>query len=72
MLSFFVKNFVRLHVLGGETYYYIKIVKDPVYYSIAASKAEAVIILNTGNKITVTFTAAAGNIIPADSVKVVK
>jgi hypothetical protein len=63
---------IRTAVLGGETYYYIKIVKDPVYYSIAASKAEAVIILNTGNKITVTFTAAAGNIIPADSVKVVK
>lgn len=63
---------IRSAVIGGDTYYYIKIAKDPTYYSIEASKAVDVIILNTGAKITVTFEAKEGKIIPAESVTTVK
>ncbi len=65
---------IRTAVIGGESWYYIKLVGSDTYYSIAASKAADAIILNTNDNVTVTFTVAAGTskIIPADTLAVVK
>ena len=65
---------IRTAVIGGESWYYIKLTGSDIYYSIAASKAADAIILNTNDNVTVTFTVAAGTskIIPADTLAVVK
>ena len=62
---------IRTAVIGGESWYYIKLADGDVYYSIAASKAADAIILNTNDTITVTFTIVEGTnkIIKADAVK---
>lgn len=59
---------IRTAVMGGESYYYIKLDSNAAYFSIAASKEETVVILNKGDSVTVTYTGE-GAIIDADSVK---
>ena len=59
---------IRTAVMGGESYYYIKLDSNAAYFSIAASKDETVIILNKGNAVTVTYSGE-GSIIDADSIK---
>ncbi|MEI6579015.1 MAG: CvpA family protein [Eubacteriales bacterium] len=63
---------IRTAVIGGESYYYIKLVGVDAYYSISASKAEEIIIANTGDKITAVIPVTTGKIVPADSIKIVK
>ncbi len=65
---------IRTAVIGGESWYYIKLVGEDVFYSISASKAADAIIMNANDNITVTFTVAAatGKIIKADSVQTAK
>lgn len=60
---------IRTAVMGGESYYYIKLDSSPAYFSIAASKAETVVILNKGDSVTVTYTGS-GAIIDADSIQI--
>ena len=60
---------IRSAVIGGETVYYLALDNKPVYYTIAASDAENVVILNKGDKVTVTFKASDENIVPAKDVK---
>ncbi len=59
---------IRTAVMGGESYYYIKLDSNAAFFSIAASKAENVVILNVGDTVTVTYEGE-GAIIPATSVK---
>ena len=59
---------IRTAVMGGESYYYIKLDSNAAYFSIAASKAETVVILNKGDSVTVTYSGE-GAIIDADSIK---
>ncbi len=59
---------IRTAVMGGESYYYIKLDSNAAYFSISASKNEAVVILNKGDSITVTYSGE-GAIIDADSIK---
>jgi len=47
---------IRTSVIGGESYYYIKLEKGTAYYKTSASKMEEVVILNKGDEITVTYT----------------
>ncbi len=47
---------IRTAVMGGESYYYIKLDSAATYFSIAASKQESVVILNKGDNVTVTYT----------------
>ncbi|MBQ7548116.1 MAG: CvpA family protein [Clostridia bacterium] len=63
---------IRTAVIGGESYYYIKLDSSDSYYSVAASKAESVILVNKGDSVTFTITADSGDIIPASSVKKAK
>jgi hypothetical protein len=59
---------IRTAVINGESYYYIKLDTSSSYYSIAASKAEEVILVNNGDKVTFTITTDSGSIIPATAV----
>ena len=60
---------IRTAVMGGESVYFIELDGKGVYYSIAASDAENVVIMNKGDKISVKFKAAEGKIIEAIAVK---
>ncbi|MBQ8762962.1 MAG: CvpA family protein [Clostridia bacterium] len=59
---------IRTAVIGGDSYYYIKLDSNAAYFSIAASKNETVVILNKGDSVTVTYSGE-GAIIDADSIK---
>lgn len=59
---------IRTAVMGGESYYYIKLDSNEAYFVIAASKDEGVVILNRGDSVTVTYSGE-GSIINADSIK---
>lgn len=59
---------IRTAVMGGESYYYIKLDSNEAYFAIAASKDEDVVILNRGDSVTVTYSGE-GSIINADSIK---
>lgn len=59
---------IRTAVMGGESYYYIKLDLNEAYFAIAASKDEGVVILNRGDSVTVTYSGE-GSIINADSIK---
>lgn len=59
---------IRTAVMGGESYYYIKLDSNEAYFAIAASKDESVVILNRGDSVTVTYSGE-GSIINADSIK---
>ena len=60
---------IRTAVMNGESVYFIQLDGEGAYYSIAASNAENVVIMNKGDKVTVKFNAAEGKIIKAVSVK---
>lgn len=59
---------IRTAVMGGESYYYIKLDSNEAYFAIAASKDEGVVILNRGDSVTVTYSGE-GSIINAESIK---
>lgn len=60
---------IRTAVIDGDSYYYIKLDEGDSYYTIAASKAEDVVILNNGDSVTLTYSGT-GKIINADSLKI--
>lgn len=60
---------IRTAVMGGESVYFIKLEGSKTYFRISASKAENVVILNVGDKVTVEYNKAKGSIIDAISVK---
>jgi hypothetical protein len=60
---------IRTAVMNGESVYFIQLDGKGAYYTIAASAAENVVIMNKGDKVTVKFNAAKGKIIEAISVK---
>lgn len=46
---------IRTAVIGGESYYYIKLDSNAAYFSLAAKDNETVVILNKGDNVTVTY-----------------
>ncbi len=60
---------IRTAVKGGDSFYYVKLDKGASYYAVKASDAEAVVILNKGDTVTVTIpTDAKGDIIDASEI----
>ena len=55
--------------MNGESVYFIELDGKGVYYTIAASDAENVVIMNKGDKVTVKFKASKEKIIEAVAVK---
>lgn len=60
---------IRTAVIGGDSYYYIKLDSNASYFSIAAADDESVVILNKGDSVTVTYEGS-GAIIEADSIQI--
>ncbi len=60
---------IRTAVVNGNSIYYIALDGNSVYYSMAAAEAENIVILNVGDKVTVTYKTAEGNIISAKDIK---
>lgn len=61
---------IRTAVINGDSYYYVKLNSDSAYFSIAAADDEAVVILNKGDNVVVTFDMdSVGAIIEAESIK---
>ncbi len=60
---------IRTAVKGGESYYYVKLALNDSYFSVSASQAEEVVILNVGDSVTVTYTGE-GSIISAETFKI--
>ena len=57
---------IRTAVMGGESYYFIKLEKGKTYYKVSASSNEAVVILNIGDSVSFTYVkGAGGNVIEA-------
>ena len=61
---------IKSAITGGETYFYIKLANNDVYYKVAVKNAEKIVILNVGDEITFTVDKdAKGEIVPVQSVK---
>jgi len=46
---------IRTAVMGGESYYYIRLENESRYYVIAAKEAQEVVILNVGDSVKLTY-----------------
>ncbi|HOO26118.1 MAG TPA: CvpA family protein, partial [Clostridiales bacterium] len=62
---------IKSAVLSGESHYYIRLEGSAVYYTIAASKAPEVVILNVGDDVEISFNKAdeSARLIKANTVK---
>ena len=60
---------IRTAVMNGESVYFIELDEKGVYYSIKASDSQKVVIMNKGDKVTIKFVKAEGEIIEAESIK---
>ena len=60
---------IRTAVIGGNSYYYIKLDSNAAYFSVKASDEESVVILNVGDSVTVTYEGS-GAIIDAESIQI--
>ena len=57
---------IRTAVMGGESYYFIKLEKGKSYYKVSASSNEVVVILNVGDSVSFTHTKGeSGSVIEA-------
>ena len=57
---------IRTAVMGGESYYFVKLEKGKTYYKVSASSNEAVVILNIGDSVSFThIKGASGSVIEA-------
>ena len=61
---------IRTAVIGGDSYYYIKLENGKAYYSIKASDDQNVVILNIGDAVEITHEKSSASIIAIKSIKV--
>lgn len=61
---------IRTAVIGGESYYYIKLDSSEPYYYIKASADQRVVILNKGDSVEVTFEKSKSELIEIKSIKI--
>ena len=60
---------IRSAVVNGNSIYYIAVDNKPVYYSIAASDDDSVVILNVGDKVNISYVASSEAIVTAKEIK---
>ena len=46
---------IRSAVLGGNTYYYIRLIGSEVFFSISAAVSQEAVILSEGDQVTITY-----------------
>lgn len=61
---------IRTAVIGGDSYYYIKLEDGETYYSIRAGLQQSVVILNVGDSVEITCEKGDGDIIEAGGIKI--
>lgn len=61
---------IRTAVIGGDSYYYIKLEDGETYYSIRAGLQQSVVILNVGDSVEITCEKGDGDIIEASGIKI--
>ncbi|MGN0463573.1 MAG: CvpA family protein [Acutalibacteraceae bacterium] len=61
---------IRTAVIGGESYYYIKLDSSEPYYYIKASADQRVVILNKGDSVEITFEKSKSELIEIKSIKI--
>ncbi len=59
---------IRTAVIDGNSVYFIELDGNGVYFSVKASQKQDVVILNTGDRITVSYVDGEGEILTADDV----
>ena len=59
---------IRSAVIDGNTWYYLRLSGEQVYYTISAAADRSVVILNKGDTVTVKFLKGEGSILQANSV----
>ncbi len=60
---------IRSAVVNGNSIYYIALDGNKTYYAISASDDDSVVILNTGDKVKISYKSAEGNIISAKAIE---
>ena len=60
---------IRTAVIGGESVYYIKLDSSESYYSVKAADFENIVLVNSGDTVTLTVTTDKGTIIPVSGLK---
>ncbi len=60
---------IRTAVIDGNSVYFIELDESGVYYSIKASEAEKVVIMNVGDNVTISYAESEGEIIEAETIK---
>ena len=55
---------IRSAVLGGNTYYYIRLIGSEVFFSISAAVSQEAVILSEGDQVTITYRLEAGAVLP--------
>ncbi len=55
---------IRTAVIGGESVYYIKLSSSESYYSVKAADFERIVLVNSGDTVTLTVNTTEGSIIP--------
>ena len=60
---------IRSAVVNGNSVYYIALDGNKTYYAISASDDDSVVILNTGDKVKISYKSADGNIITAKAIE---
>lgn len=61
---------IRTAVIGGDSYYYIKLESGETYYSIRAGLQQSVVILNVGDSVEITCEKSSGDIVEAGGIKI--
>lgn len=61
---------IRTAVIGGDSYYYIKLEDGETYYSIRAGLQQSVVILNVGDSVEITCEKGDDDIIEASGIKI--
>ena len=60
---------IRSAVLGGNTVYYVKLIGSELYYAISAADQPSVVILSSGDQVSVSYHAGEGSILSAISIE---
>lgn len=60
---------IRSASMGGDTYYFFLLDGDPHYYTINARECQMAVILNVGDKVTISYSAALTDITPAAKIE---
>ena len=60
---------IRSAVMGGDSFYFLRLAGGDVYYRISASACELAVILNVGDDVRIDFNAGEGSILEAVGVE---